>query len=297
MFSTLSTILGSAVATSGTFAVAYPSGTARGDFVDGVEHKMLVNQRLYTSPADFTVAFGASTATITWKGTNTLAAGSTVRLQFDQPGSEGPAGVLNAVNATVLYVDLGNPATADDDGVSAVQLLGSAGNFTIGGALATGGVATFDVPRNVILTVATTDHSARTFTVYGTDAYGDAVVEAITGPNAGVSAGKKAFKTVTRVACDGAIATNGVKVGTGDVLGLPVRVPHSGCVLSEFQDGAKATAGTTVGGLSPLTASTATTADVRGTYDPNAACDGTKAFGLIVAVMDPTFLGVPQYTV
>jgi hypothetical protein len=58
---------------------------------------------------------------------------------------------------------------------------------------------------------------------------------------------------------------------------------------------ASASAGTFVAGLSVNTISTATTADVRGTYDPSAACDGSKAFELLVNLSDPTFKGVPQY--
>jgi hypothetical protein len=50
-----------------------------------------------------------------------------------------------------------------------------------------------------------------------------------------------------------------------------------------------------VAGLATGTVSTATTADVRGTYDPNVACDGSKGFKLIVALQDPQFLGNPQY--
>ena len=57
------------------------------------------------------------------------------------------------------------------------------------------------------------------------------------------------------------------------------------------------TAGTFVAGLAVNTASTATTADVRGTLDPNSACNGARRFKLI---MDPPrdsylFLGNSQY--
>lgn len=40
---------------------------------------------------------------------------------------------------------------------------------------------------------------------------------------------------------------------------------------------------------------TATTGDVRGTYDPVAACDGLTSFDLLVASADPKYLGVPQF--
>jgi hypothetical protein len=41
--------------------------------------------------------------------------------------------------------------------------------------------------------------------------------------------------------------------------------------------------------------STATTGDVRGTYDPNAAADGARVFELVVALMEPGDLGMPQF--
>jgi hypothetical protein len=34
---------------------------------------------------------------------------------------------------------------------------------------------------------------------------------------------------------------------------------------------------------------------VRGTYDPDSACNGTKTFTLLVALTDPTYKGVAQY--
>lgn len=291
-FATLETILGSAVANAGTFAVSYPAGTSRGDFVNGVKHQLLVNQNLYEAPNDFTVAFGATTATITWNGGYTLSAGSAARLQFDMPGGEGVildedgAVVLHTVACPVVLVDLGNPVTSDDD-------------FFRASASSTGTTAlpllqtTLDVPRNIIIT-SVADESAKTFVVTGTDAYGDAVVETITGANAGIAAGKKAFATVASVV-PSATSAGAYKIGFGDVLGLPVHLPVTSLVLKEVQDSAAASAGTFVAGLSPLTKATATNADVRGTYDPNAACDGSKTFQLVVALPDATFKGVPQY--
>lgn len=53
--------------------------------------------------------------------------------------------------------------------------------------------------------------------------------------------------------------------------------------------------GTFVAGLDTSTKSTATTADVRGTYDPADAADGSTSWALLVAVPDPAFRGVPQF--
>jgi len=42
-------------------------------------------------------------------------------------------------------------------------------------------------------------------------------------------------------------------------------------------------------------AATATTGDVRGTYDPDTACDGETSFALLAILPDPANRGVPQY--
>lgn len=51
--------------------------------------------------------------------------------------------------------------------------------------------------------------------------------------------------------------------------------------------------GTFVAGVQ--TTPTATTGDVRGTYDPSSACDGSKQFALVCALPDPTYRGVDNY--
>lgn len=294
-------VLSAAVATSGTFSVGYPDNFTGGHFTGGVAHVMTSSYGKMTAPDDFTVSFGYASATITYLGATTLAKGTEIWIEFDTPGRTRDELVNNALPAFVApaqlhWINLGSPKAADDDGICTAATIGAAGDYTIDGAEASGGVATLDVPRNVTLKVATSDHSARTFTITGTDGEGNALVENITGPNNNTVAGKKAFKTVTGVSVDGAIATNGVSVGFADVLGLPVHLASAACVLEEFEDLAAATSGTLVAGLSDATASTATTGDVRGTYDPNSACDGSKAFALLVALPNPDFLGNAQYS-
>lgn len=108
-------------------------------------------------------------------------------------------------------------ATADDDGISLSQTPLTAGNLTITGALASGGVATLDVPRRVLITSAA-DDSAVTFTVYGTGANGATQSESLVG-SAGAPGSVytlKDYKTVTRIAVASATA-GAVKVGTNGV--------------------------------------------------------------------------------
>lgn len=108
---------------------------------------------------------------------------------------------------------------ADDDGISLSQSPGAAGNLTITGAFASGGVATLDVPRRVLITSAGDDHLI-TFTVYGTNAGGAAISEVVTGPNATTAYTNQDFKTVTRIAVSAATA-GAVKAGTNGIGSTP----------------------------------------------------------------------------
>ncbi len=108
------------------------------------------------------------------------------------------------------------PATIDRDGICAAQQAAGAGDLTIAGALASGGSVTLGYAYAVELYSAG-NLSARTLTVTGTDQWGRAQTESITGPNAGLSAGSKYFKTVTQIATDGALGTD-IEVGAADEL-------------------------------------------------------------------------------
>ena len=282
-----------AVASGGTFTLGYPVdqngyATTPGHYTKARGHRLWVggHQRMYENIDDFTLSFGASNITVTYNGATTIPAGSFLNLHLDvmdaESVTEPPAGILES---PVFRIDLGAPDTADADGVCASQSGTAATAMTINGALASGGVATFDVPRNVVGAWTGT----AVMTVTGTDVYGETVVES--SASGTTMAGKKAFKTVTSVVPSANIT--GATVGTGDVLGLPARLPGTGYVLKEMEDGATATAGTVVAAVD--TAATATTGDVRGTYDPNSAADGSKSFSLVVAGIDPADAGVAQY--
>lgn len=64
-------------------------------------------------------------------------------------------------------------------------------------------------------------------------------------------------------------------------------------VLEIDVSGSQQLNGTFVAGVS--SAATATTGDVRGTYDPTAAASGSRSFDLLIASVDPKYLGVAQY--
>ena len=119
--------------------------------------------------------------------------------------------------ATTNY-SINNGVDLDSDAICLSQAPGGAGDLTINGSLGSGGVATMDVPRHVIIT-SSADDSGRTFTVTGTNTYGDPVTEEITGPNTATTHGNFQFKTVTQVAIDAASAGN-ILIGTDYVLSI-----------------------------------------------------------------------------
>lgn len=308
MLTTVKATLSADWSAAGTITVSYPAGIEAGHIAP-IDHKISVkNGADLKQGRDFALTtVNKATAVFTLAaGLATIPAGSEIFVEFALKGdrayvdpnniaaAKGYAALGNRVsNRQPIEINFGAPSAAAAASVAAVQLVGAAGNLTLNGSLVSSGVATLDVPRNATLTVATTNHSARTFTIYGTDEYGVAMVENIAGPNNNTVAGLKAFKKITRVAVDGAIATNGVSVGHGDVLGFPIFVPNAVNILYDTENDATVTDGTYVAGV--VTKPTATTGDVRGTYDPNSACDGAKRFSVMMLVENPNYLGVPQF--
>lgn len=294
----------SAIATAGTFTLAYPTGYSRSSFVGGSRNGNILRVgtrqggKYYTDAADYTLSFGATTITVTWKNAATIAANTVVQMQLDIPGvnyipAEWP--VLNSaalikdrvrlIGPDEVWINLGNPAVSNDAYFFANAAHTGTTAFTL---LQT----TLDVPRNLIAT-SSGDDSLVTITIVGTDEYGAAMSEVITCANAGVAAGKKAFWTVASITPSASFAAN-IKLGHGNVLGLPLYLPAAGHIIRELQDDATATAGTTVAGLAIGTKPTTTTADNRGTYVPNATPDSSKSFGLICFLGDVTNIGMAQ---
>jgi hypothetical protein len=201
------------------------------------------------------------------------------------PSTSGPGAATSPVfvySVTPLTMQLNNYATS--------QTPVGAGNLTL--TAGTGvtssvqnGVTIFaaDMARNVRVVSAAND-SARTFTVYGYDAYGQTVVENIAGGNIATVQGKKAFKSVYRIAVDAACAGANT-VGTGDIIGLPYAVASANYIWPKFNSVLAQDAGTFVGAVTTNPA-TAVTGDVRGTYSPSAATDGAKILTLLLFIND-----------
>lgn len=80
----IETVIASQVATDGTIDFPYPAGVVEADIIAGGEVLALPSlQNVLAQAADtFTVAYGSSPATVTYKDSTTIPAGSTVRLQI-----------------------------------------------------------------------------------------------------------------------------------------------------------------------------------------------------------------------
>lgn len=303
----------SAVTTGGTLTVSYPTGFTRGDFVIGARHRLSVLGKIFSCPENITVSLGNTSATVTYNGTTTIPTGTRYTMEFDRAGAANS--ILTPRNAIDTFIrpgydtfvtpvsdvmiTLGTPTTASTTAVAAAQAI-SGTNVAV---VITGGAkyssATGTVPlgaptgRNLQFVSSNAGDTTQTVTVTGTDMYGQTMTERVTLNGTTVVQGNKAFYTVTGAVCS-ATMTGNLSIGDSTKIGLPVYLPNSVYVLKELQDGAVATAGTITAGLSIATAASVTSGDVRGTYTPNSAPDGSRSCTLIVALPEPYFYGQPQ---
>lgn len=91
----------------------------------------------------------------------------------------------------------------------------AAGNLTINGAAASGGVATLDTQRRVLFTFGANE-TGHTFVVFGTREGGIPIKETVAGTTAGTVATNLDFLTVTQITISAA-ATGAITVGTNGV--------------------------------------------------------------------------------
>jgi hypothetical protein len=170
------------------------------------------------------------------------------------------------------------PQAAVTNNIAASQAPSGAGSLTLTAGTSVKSITTaggvtllqLDLPRAIKVNCSTT---ARAFTVSGYDYYGQAMSEVITVATAGTAVtGKKAFFTISGVTIAGS-ATAAV-VGTSDVLGLPVRVFNVAYIASVKSNSTLAQDTGTFVAADTATATTST-GDVRGTYAPATASDGT----------------------
>lgn len=288
--------LASAVGAGGSFTVNYPAGRSADDYLGGSDH-MLVSQSartFFAKSGDFSVVFGTSNIAVTLNASHAFASGSKLWLNFDRaeilPGSGEEVALANADKMGVLQlvkVALGAPLGASATDVCASQACTAATGLATGinGTRAASGKVVLTNPRNVV--AAWTGNAV--LTVTGKDEYGNVMKESSA---SGVSfTGKKAFKEITGISVSADVTA--LTVGLGNVLGLPVFLADGVDVLREVIDGAAAGAGTIVAGVQG--AQSATTGDVRGTYSPALAPNGSRTWELLLALRQPGYKGAAQY--
>jgi hypothetical protein len=278
----------------------YPTGRTAAFYPPNGKHKIIGRDRteMRSDMGHFTVTFGNSNIFVVNLTERSFKAGETYYLIADLGGydiADGDAWPSagaqdNIVPARLAFIDLGTPATADADGFFASQDLTAAGvasvSTTVAAAIAAAALAGVNaVPRNVVAAWT----GAAVITITGTDKNGDVLVESSA---SGTSlTGKKAFKTVTGISVSANVTS--LTVGQGVLLGLPVFLKSAADIIGETLDNAKATAGTVAVGVE--TTATATTGDVRGTYSPNSAPNGSRHFEMLVAVRSRSYQGVAQF--
>lgn len=198
---------------------------------------------------------------------------------------EGPykfnIGVLAAKSATFF----GNAVQMVNG--SAVTVSAANGN------LLNGGIEPARYGRGIVLVASSTN--TRTFVVTGYDYLGQLMVWSGALNSGTPVASAKAFKRITSIVIASASDTTTVNIGQTDVLGLPYRGSFAYGVAVD--EGAPTGAGTFVAGLADASAPSATNADVRGTWTPNASDipNGTKKLQLVYEPDREDLHGQAQY--
>ena len=117
-----------------------------------------------------------------------------------------------------ITVSVGPLASASANNICLSQTKTGAGNLTLNGSTVSGGVATLDKPRQVLITNGGND-TGITFTITGTTFGGQSVSETVTGTSGSTVATNTDFATVTSVSVSGSTSASGVTVGTNGLAG------------------------------------------------------------------------------
>lgn len=133
------------------------------------------------------------------------------------------------------------------------------------------------ISRGVVVTCNSASGAGGTFTVAGYDVYGEAQTEVITSVPATALAtyGVKAWKWISSVTPNTTDATYTYSVGTSDVFGFVTKSTEWENVNVCWNALSMTSSTGWTAGLGPGTASTSTTADVRGTIQTSAIGGGT----------------------
>lgn len=187
-----------------------------------------------------------------------------------------------------LPTDLGVIAAAAANNICTSQAsTGGTNALAINGALASAGVATADVARNVVAAWTT----SATILVTGTDFYGQPQTESTAAPGTSFT-GKKAFKTITAVTFSAGVTA--ATVGTGVKIGMPFLLAANG-ILDALTDSLPDTTYTLVVG-DQTSPATSITGDVRGTVTAATAPNGTHVYFYNMRVYDRTGGSISPHT-
>lgn len=177
-----------------------------------------------------------------------------------------------------IYYQMGTASTALASGLfysASGSATTGAATLTATGALVSGGVGTFDVPRGVRIT-SSVNLSTTTFVVVGTDGYGKTQSHSFVGPTGDTFGNTGSytdslvtFKTITSLSMSNLAAsgtsTTALAIGSNNMFGLPYVLTNVGCGLDVYINGASATVPATfVAAYTPTGTPTASTPDVRG---------------------------------
>ena len=179
------------------------------------------------------------------------------------------AGTGVTASTTITRADTGATVTgllALDSAMTTIKF-GSAGSIQLWDPRTS-------LSRNIVV-VSNGNDTTGTFAVSGFDIYGFPMHETISGTSASTANGKKAFKYIASVTPAGTLNSTGVTVGTGDVLGFPLRADDFGHVSVTYSN-VLATGASGTFTAAVTTTATATSGDVRGTYQLATASGGTS---------------------
>lgn len=205
----------------------------------------------------------------------------------------GPLGRVYIFDIVPLALQAAGLASSQNPGSGAVFAL-AAGTGVTARVRADGTTEyVLDVPRAVSITAA--GANTATYRVEGYDQYGQFMTQNLAAPTTSTVTTLKAFKTVTRVININATAgTNGLTVGYRDVFGLPLRVTDAAYIVSAKWDNTLADNAGTFAAAVTTDPATAATGDVRGTFVPTSAANGTRR--LVMSLALPALAVGPQAT-
>ncbi len=187
---------------------------------------------------------------------------------FNIGKGDGPAYVANMTSHA--HIDINGETTINiaDSSADLAELLASTAVVA-----STNYDVDVEIPEAFGRSVSVTSDAAGDITIIGKDFLGQTMSETIT-CTVGTEAGAKAFKRITelRAASD---LTGNVVLKAGAEYGLPFCAVE---VVREVVDGAASTEGAIT--APDTTTPSATTGDVRGTFNPNTAGDGAKDIAL-----------------